>query len=449
MNESHENTPARPATSRRELLALTAAAAAGVNLLSSACATSSAAGLKVAKGQTRPAPGPDQPLKIGIVGIGPDTTPAMGYGHLASICSLAKAGKEKVQIVAVCDVAKPCMERGVERARKEQGIAVEGYSDYVKMLERDDLNGVLVATPEHWHSKMSIDALMAGLDVYCEKPMTLNLDQALALRAVAKANTDKMFQCGTQFLQHRKYHKAKELIKAGAIGAPTFTQTSYCRNNKSGEWLYGVKPEITPGANLDWAAWCGPMGKAEWDPKVFHQWRRYRKWSTGIVGDLLVHVTSPLVWALDMGWPTRVVAIGGHYHDKAMENHDQVNLTVEFEKGHTLTIAGSTCNETGVEILVRGHKANLYLGGNDCILRPEREFAEEIDEQSFPSGDLGMGDQDLHRLDWFASMRSRKAPIGDVDTATKVMVIVDLATRSMWDRSSWSFDPATLSARRA
>lgn len=436
-----------PSTSRRELLALTAAAA-GVNLLSSACATSSAGGLTVSKGQSRPAPKPGEPLKIGIIGIGPDTTPAMGFGHLSQICRLAKDGKEKVQVVAVCDVAKFCLERGVQYASKEQGITVEGYADYVKMLERDDLHGVLVATPEHWHAQMSIDALMAGLDVYCEKPMTLNLEQALQLRAVAKANTDKMFQCGTQFLQHRKYHKAKELIASGAIGAPTFSQTSYCRNNKGGEWLYGVKPEITPGAGLNWDAWCGPMGKAAWDPKVFHQWRRYRKWSTGIVGDLLVHVTTPMVWALDMGWPTRVVAIGGHYHDKAMENFDQVNLTVEFEKGHTLTIAGSTCNETGVEILVRGHKGNIYLGGNDCILRPEREFAEEFEEQTFNSGNLGLGDQDLHRLDWFAAMRSRKAPIGDVDTAAKVMVIVDLAARSMWERASWSFDPATLSASR-
>jgi hypothetical protein len=131
-----------------------------------------------------------------------------------------------------------------------------------------------------------------------------------------------------------------------------------------------------------------------------------------------------------------------------MENFDQVNLTVEFEKGHTLTIAGSTCNETGVEILVRGHKGNIYLGGNDCILRPEREFAEDFEEQTFNSGDLGLGDQDLHRLNWFSAMRSRKAPIGDVDTAAKVMVIVDLAARSMWERASWSFDPATLSASR-
>jgi len=431
------------------LLALTAAAA-GASWLSSACASgASSAGFQVAKGAVRTPPRPDQPIKMGLIGVGPDSTPAMGFGHLSRICSLAKEGRENVQIVAVCDVAKPCLERGVEHAKREQGIAVEGYADYVKMLERDDLNGVLIATPEHWHSKMAIDALMNGLDVYCEKPMTLRLEQALALRAVANANTDKMFQCGTQFLQHRKYRKAKELIASGAIGAPTFSQTSYCRNNKTGEWLYGVKPEITPGPNLNWEAWCGPAGAHDWDPEVFHRWRRYRNWSTGIVGDLLVHVTTPLVYALDMGWPTRVVAIGGHYHDKAMENHDQVNITVEFEKGHTMVIAGSTCNETGLEVLVRGHQGNLYLAGNDCVLRPEREFAEEIEEQTFASGDPGIGDQDAHRLEWLASIRSRRAPIGDVDTATKVMVIVDLATRSMWDRASWSFDPATLSARRA
>ena len=86
---------------------------------------------------------------------------------------------------------------------------------------------------------------------------------------------------------------------------------------------------------------------------VYARWRRYRRYSTGIIGDLLVHRISPLAMALDLGWPTRVVASGGHYVDTAMENHDQVLLTVEFEKGHTMVIAGSTSNETGLEILTK------------------------------------------------------------------------------------------------
>lgn len=442
---SHSNLPRLPSKSRREMLALSAAAMAG------ACvAGKGGKSYTATRGADRRRAQPGEPLKIGIIGMGAPSTPAMGFAHLQRFCALAKEGHENVSVVAIADCAAPYLARGVEFASKEQGIEVAGYADYRDMLKRDDLHGVLVATPEHWHAQMSIDASMAGLDVYCEKPMTFDIDQALAMRATALANPQNILQVGTQFLQHRKYWKARELIASGAIGKPTFSQTSYCRNSRDGEWLYGIDEQIVPGKTLDWDMWCGPTGKAAWDPAVFFRWRRYKAWSSGIVGDLLVHVTSPLVYALDQGWPTRVTASGGHYVDKVMENFDQVNLTVEFEKGHTMTIAGSTCNETGVETLIRGHEANLYLAGNDCVLRPEKTFAEEREEQTFRSPAMPLtNDQDSHRLEWMQCMRSRKPAIGDIDTATKVMVIVDLAHRSMFDGCAWHFDPATLTARRA
>lgn len=432
--------------SRRNLLLL--GAAAGVL---GACASSGARTITAPRRtRTRRPPKDGEPIRMGVIGIGAPSTPAMGFGHCQRICQLAKDGHEKVQIVAVSDVAKPYLARGVEHCSKEQGIEVRGYHDYRELLARDDLHGVLVATPEHWHAPMAIDALVAGLDVYVEKPMTYDLEDALRLQAAVHANPEQVFQCGTQFLQHAKYAKAKELIAKGAIGKPLFTQTSYCRNSKDGEWLYGIDPKVVPGEQLDWRAWCGPKGPQAWDPAVFFRWRRFRQWSTGIVGDLLVHVTTPLVWALDVGWPVRVVANGGHYVDAAMENHDQVLLVAEFEKGHTLVIAGSTSNETGLEILIRGHEANLYLGGDACVLRPERIFAENREEETFPSAPFpaGVGDQDAHRLHWMKCIRTREKAIGDVDTATKVMVIVDLAARSMWSGRAYGFDPASLKPHR-
>ncbi|MEO6707956.1 MAG: Gfo/Idh/MocA family oxidoreductase [Planctomycetota bacterium] len=440
--------PARPpqsSSTRREILALTAAVA-GAGLLASSNASAASRFPAIQKRRNRPAPKAGEPIRMAVIGIGAASTPAMGYGHCERICALAKEGKANVQIVAICDVGEKMLKRGVDHCAKEQGIEVTGYRDYLKLLERDDLHAVLIAVPEHWHAKIASDAILAGLDVYLEKPMTLHVEEALALRTLVQAN-DRIFQVGTQFLQHPKYHKARELIAAGTIGKPTFSQTSYCRNSKDGEWLYGVDPEVTPGPALDWDAWCGPNGKAAWDPNVFFRWRRYKQWSTGVIGDLLVHVTTPLVWALDVGWPTRVVAIGGHFNDTAMENHEQVNLSVEFEKGHTMVIAGSTCNETGVEILIRGHKANLYLASDDCVLRPERVFAEEIEEQTFKSAPVP-ADQDAHRLHWLDCIRTRKPAIGDVETAAKVMVIVDLATKSLWTKSAYTFDPSKLTSAR-
>jgi hypothetical protein len=151
--------------------------------------------------------------------------------------------------------------------------------------------------------------------------------------------------------------------------------------------------------------------------------------------------------ALDAGWPTRVVATGGHYVDKKMENHDQVNVSIEFEREHTMVVAGSTVNEVGLETLIRGHRANLYVGGRNTVLRPERIYAEEIEERTIEGVEAG-DPQDLLRLDWLECVRTRAKPKSDVDLGTSVMVIVDLATRSLWERKAFGFDPESLKVRK-
>jgi predicted dehydrogenase len=264
------------------------------------------------------------------------------------------------------------------------------------------------------------------------------------------ANPEVVFQVGTQKMQLKKYQEAKKLIEAGAIGVPTYSQTSYCRNSKNGEWLYyGIDPKWDPKTNIDWDAWCGSGPKIPWNPEIYARWRRYRDWSTGIIGDLLVHEVTPLVMALEsVGWPVRIVATGSHLVDKKMENHDQVNIAVEFESGHIMTVAGSTCNEVGVETMIRGHQANLYLADRHCTLRPERLYVNDIDERKIECPDIG-NDQDVHRKNWLHCIRTREKPLADSITGAKVMVIVSLAARSLWEGSAFKFDPKTFTGSKA
>ena len=440
-------TPTTP--SRRRFLAGSAALGGG---LMGACSStgSSVANAPIPAFAPRPQVADGEPVRIGVIGTG-----GMGRGHIGSIVGLAERGRENVQVVAVCDVCQTHLDAAHKVATqdgegnpRQVGIEVTKYRYYPELLARDDIHGVLIAAPEHWHAKMAVDALAAGKDVYCEKPMTLRLPEALHLRRVAQAS-DNLVQVGTQMMQLPKYGAARRLIKEGAIGKPVWSQTSYCRNSRDGEWTYyGIDEAVQPGEVLDWEAWCGPLGSRPFDTNVFHRWRRYKDYSTGIVGDLLVHVMTPLVYALDAGWPTRVVATGGHYVDKAMENHDQVNLQVQFESDQTMVIAGSTANEQGLETMIRGHEATLYLGGNHCRVVPEKIYVDEVDplEEKFE----GMpDDQDQHRLNWLACIRTREQPFGDVDTATKIMVMVDLATRSMWENRAFAFDPDALEVVRA
>ncbi len=440
--------PSLPTPSRRDFLLGSSAAAASLLSLSRGARAQ----------ETPPAPQPETPappappprpepqLKIGVIGVG-----GMGKHHCERFLAFHKEGKENVRVVAVADVCKPRLDEAVELCAREQGengqpFDVKGYRDYRELLRHPDLQGVLIASPEHWHSQMAIEALRAGKDVYVEKPMTLRLEQAFDLWREQRGS-DRIVQIGTQYVMKPKYAEARRLIAEGAIGHPVSSQTGYCRNSKAGEWnYYAIDERVQPGEALDWEAWCGPLGPQPFDTVVYHRWRRYRRWSTGIIGDLLVHQITPLVQAIDPGWPVRVSAIGGHYVDKQMENHDQVQLLVQFEKEHTMEVLGSTCNALEVDEVIRGHKANLLLSGTGCDLKPEPTYQDVVEEQSAKYEKVP--DQDLLRLNWLQCMRTRAAPQSPVELATQVMVIVDLATRALWEGGSWGYSPASLTVYR-
>ncbi len=433
--------------SRRDFIARTAALAGSAVILGTAASKSQAKiGLpdkaKIPKSGKRATLGPNDPIKLGVIGVG-----GMGSGHVNAYLNFAQENQENVQIVALCDVCEPRWNNALNACKEKQpGVDVKTYTKHEELLARDDIHGVVVATTEHWHGPISIDAIEAGKDVYCEKPMTLRLPEALLMREVSKANPDIIVQVGTQQMMRPKFTAARKLLEEGAIGQPTFCQTSYCRNNKEGEWLYyGIDPSWEPGVNLDWERWCGPLGHYDWNPRLYASWRRYKDFSTGIIGDLLVHVMTPMMYALQAGWPTRVVASGGHYVDKAMENHDQVNINVEFENGPTMVVAGSTSNDIGLQELIRGHKADIYLNSRNCVLQPERVYVDDVDAQEIMAEDIG-NDQNALRRDWLNSIRTRKPNRSPVDLAAQVMVIVDLATRSMWEGHAYKFDSKTLTA---
>ena len=432
--------------SRRTFMAQAAAAGAAAAILGSSAEASVAPRFKATRSKVKvKPPSPGETIRMGVIGPG-----GMGTGHCYSTCDMIKRGEEDVKIVALADVNQVRMGDTANGIKDRQGSEVDQYVDYRELLARDDIHCVLIASPEHWHSKHAIDALNAGKDVYCEKPMTLNLQQAFELRDTVKANPDRIFQVGTQKMMLPKYLAARDVINAGTIGKPLFSQTSYCRNTPAGEWnYYGLDDRWQPGVNVDWKGWLGYHKYREWDPKVYARWRRYKDFSTGIIGDLLVHMMTPLLMALEnqVGWPTRVVASGGHYIDKDMENHDQVNLNIQFQGEHTMVVAGATNNEVGIEDLIRGQKGNIYLNSRHCVVRPERPFVDDIDEQTIECEDIG-NDQEKLRLNWWQCIRSREPAISNVDHATKVMVIVDLATRSMWEGSAFEFDRDTMKVRK-
>ena len=435
--------PRRFDPARRRFLELSAAAAGAAAL---GCSSTKGRAALAQDRAVQPGPranelAPDEPIRVGIIGTG-----GMGGGHLDAFLRFRDDGREKLDVVGLADVCGPRLEGKLAKARERQaGVEVTATADWRELAARDDVHAVLIASPEHWHAHQAVACMQAGKDVYVEKPMTRHLADALWMQRQVDSGP-QLCQVGTQYMMKTNHEKARELIRSGAIGKPTLSQTSYCRNSRNGEWLYGIDEAVGPD-NTDWRAWCGPEGEHEWDTEVFHRWRRYRTWSTGIIGDLLVHQMTPLIYALDLGAPTRVTAAGGHYVDRAMENHDQVFLTVEYGddaegSGHTMVVAGSTCNDRGMETLIRGHEADLFLG-NDAkvVLKPQSPYVDDVDPQEYDCETTDW--QDLLRLDWLSCVRSREQNRSTVELGVHHMVAVELATRSLWEGGAFRYDPST------
>ncbi len=414
-------------SSRRRFLKTTAAASAAAALTHSSLPAAA----------YRRVLGAAERVRIGVIGPG-----GMGSGHVGSFGDFHKSGKFPVDLVALSDVAIPHMERAKAMADERQnGVKIALHQDYRRLLDMKDVDGIVNATPEHWHCQIGVDAIEAGKDVYGEKPLTLTIEEGFRVKAAVDASK-QIFQVGTQKMALSKYRAAREMVKAGKIGKPLWSQTGYCRNTPTGEWnYYGIEMDLKPGVNLDWKMWCGPKGDRPWDPLIYHRWRRYKDFSTGIIGDLLVHEMTPLMYALDSDYPVRVHCAGAHMIDLDMENHDQVLITAQFPDGHTMLVAGNTNNEQSFTNMIRGQKGTIYLGGKDAELRPERPFADDVEAEKSDLPDVA--DQDMLRLNWLECIKSREPNFSQVEFATKMMVVVDLATRSAWDGRAYAFDPGT------
>lgn len=365
-------------------------------------------------------------IRVGFIGVG-----GQGMAHVNSM--KGHAGENNVELVAVCDVWK----KRVEGAKQRIGGNCEGYDDYRKMLERKDIDAVCISTVDHWHTKISVDALNAGKHVYVEKPMTRYLGEAFEIADTVK-KTGKILQVGSQGCSDAKWHKAAELIREGRIGPLVLGQDSYMRNNPKGEWNYPIDPDAKAD-NLDWKTWIQPIHKkVDFNADHYFRWRKYYPYCAGLLGDLFPHRLHPLMVATgNPEFPLRVVSIGnkkigtdkntpGTFMRDVPEN---VQLLAEFPSGLCLMVTSSTVNEQGLPSVIRGHHATLYFSGNRVELKPEKAFADEIDPETFdglkPGEDVG-----VHEKNWFDSIRANKQPNAGIDLAVKVQTVISLAEMS-------------------
>ena len=379
--------------------------------------------------------GANDRINVGIIGIG-----GMGGGHLNMLKGMQE--DQNIKIVAVCDV----WDKRLESARNALNLPrTYAYKDYRKVIERNDIDHVVIATPDHWHAPIAIAAMESGKTVYVEKPMTHTYEEAVEMWKTAK-RTKKLVQVGSQGCTDTKWHKAGELVKAGRIGTVIWAQGGYCRNNPHGEWNYNID-ESANESNLDWKMWLGTAPKRSWSPDRYFRWRKFWDYGNGIIGDLWPHRLHPLFIAMAMTeFPKRVACVGANICDtdegygETRDVADSTMLTVEFPSGAMIFLAGSTVNERGVEDMIRGQKGNLYFGGGKVRIEPERPFVDEVEAKDEPFEGPGESQVEHHK-NMFYCIRNNGIPNCNIDLALKVQTIVSMAEKSYRQNKMVMYDP--------
>ena len=234
-------------------------------------------------------------VNIAVIGMG-----IMGFSNIET--SIQVPG---VKLVGVCDLYSGRLDHAKERYGNDLSVT----RNYKELLDRKDVDAVIIATTDHWHDRMSIEAMNKGKHVYCEKPMVHKLEEGAEVIATQK-KTGKVMQIGSQRVSSIVTEKTKELYESGVIGDLVLVETWMDRHSSNGAWQYSIPTDANAGT-VDWDAFLGDAPKVPYDPMRFFRWRNYQDYGTGMAGDLFVHLFSGLHTVTSSNGPNRIFSSGG------------------------------------------------------------------------------------------------------------------------------------------
>jgi predicted dehydrogenase len=373
--------------------------------------------------------------RIGFAYIG---TGSRGMQHIEGHVTGTPAEKERkrqeyvqsnnIAQAAVCDLFRKRLDKAKDFLKLSEADA---YTDHRRLLERKDIDAVLIATIDNWHAQCTIDALEAGKHVYCEKPMTRYLGEAFQVYDTVK-RTGKVYCVGSQGCADPKWHQAAKWIKEGKLGPLVWGQGSFCRNNyPKSEWTYPEDSEATP-TTLEWEHWLGKAKKIPFNREHYFSWHKFYAYNSGILGNLLPHRFYPMMLATgNPEYPRRVACTGTRKVSTDREITDTTHALAEFPSGLTLVMAGSTVNEVGLPDILRGLKATLYFNSsqNKVELKPEKPFTEEMEATPFEDPLPTERTERLHK-NFFDAIRTGTKPFADIELAIRGQVALCLAEMS-------------------
>ena len=396
-------------------------------------------------------------IRIGFIGPG-----GRGFGaHVKKLAKLENDG-QPIELVGVCDVYNKHRDRAATYIKDKTGIEPRKYEDYRDMLEKGDLDAVCIGTPDHWHAKQTIDSLNAGLHVYCEKPMTKTVTEAIDVMK-AWQKTGKVMQVGVQSTSLPLWPQVNELLTSGKLGKVLMYQTEFFRNSAMGQWrYYQLDPEMTP-KNINWKKWLGvEEGLSEYedfDRAIYRQWRRFWPYGSGMFTDLFVHRTTSMLKATGLRFPGRVCGAGGIYIEyDGRDVPDVATVVADFREGvQGLVTATMACQNTPIQQTIRGHFGSFVFGTGEQFdsfkyvperpqvtrnskLAEETIAAEQVKDTSY-----------AHFKNWIEAMAADDPSMCNNDPALGAAAIttVILGAESYRQGKVFFFDDKTLTVKEA
>ncbi|HLJ77078.1 MAG TPA: Gfo/Idh/MocA family oxidoreductase [Acidobacteriaceae bacterium] len=294
-------------------------------------------------------------IQIALIGAG-------GQGQYDTRVAASVPG---VKVVAAAD----CYDGRLTHAKELWGDDIQTTRDYREILARKDVDAVIIGTPDHWHKQASIDAMRAGKDVYCEKPMIHLYSDGPAMIEAAKS-TGRILQIGSQRVSSILYIKAKELLASGAIGKLNMVSAFWDRNSSIGAWNYTVPPDASP-ETCDWPRFLGSAPKVPFDGEHFFQWRKWKAYGSGVAGDLFVHLFSGTHFITGVDGPTRAMATGGLRFWKDGRDVPDVLLGLfDYPEGFNLSLRVNFVDggAEGEGFLFAGSEGTMEIAGNALIV---------------------------------------------------------------------------------
>jgi predicted dehydrogenase len=439
--------------SRREFLGIGAAAASG----SLAARTILLTPEPLLAGERRVAP--SDTVRFGMVGVG-----MQGSGLLGT--SIRIPG---VECAAACDLYDGRHTLAREIVRPDLRVTRR----YKELLADKNIDCIVAAVPDHWHRQVVIDAVSAGKDIYCEKPMSHTAADGVAM-VDAATKSGRIVQIGSQRVSSQICAKAKEMIAQGMLGDLMLVEGWLGRNSPTGAWQYPPPFDLSP-QNLDWDTWQGDVPKRAFDPLIFARWRCWKEYGTGLAGDLLVHLISGMMVMLGINEPPKQAsAVGGIRHWKDGRNMPDVHATVYYygdlpvymrlnsgsEMPETYRFQGSKgileVNEFGLTFTPQtgtDSYPSYYTGSFPRAMREEylKKWHEENDarvarEATSETISYRFGDFDdirPHLSTFFDAVKTRKPVVEDVMFGQNAALACHMANESYFRKTMVSWDPAS------